>query len=369
MDDNLNSEISTVSAPPAQTPARAVRPRDVLTIVLALLALIAAGYSAWGVYRLQHPQDASSLRARLDQLGTQLDGTQRSVESNQRESESFRVRAKDIDGINKSLREEVLGLSERTRLLEDAVTNLAEKRLSGHDALALNEAELLLLLGQQRYVLFHDAAATIAAYRQADMALAETDDPAFVGVRQTVAAEIEALNAQQDKGVNVAVTAIDQLRGRLAKLPLAQSRQTASSDTPAVDESRLWRVVSQFVRISHDQDVLASVHARGGELGGELIALDLSVAQSALLARDATAYHDALQRVRVACAQRYAGADPAVIEILAELDKLVAMPLAAPAPGILGSALKELRNLRITHALQRSPKAAPAATAASARQS
>jgi len=45
------------------------------------------------------------------------------------------------------------------------------------------------------------------------------------------------------------------------------------------------------------------------------------------------------------------------------------MPLAAPAPGILGSALKELRNLRITHALQRSPKAAPAATAASAGQS
>ena len=368
MDDNLNSEISTVSAAPAQTPTRAARPRGILAIVLALLALIAAGYSAWGVYRLQHPQDATSLRARVDQLGTQLDGTQRSVEANQRESESFRSRAKDIDGVNKSLREEVLGLSERTRLLEDAVTNLAEKRLSGHDALALNEAELLLLLGQQRYALFHDAAATIAAYRQADMALAETDDPAFVGVRQTVAAEIEALNAQQDKGVNVAVTAIDQLRGRLAKLPLAQSRQTAS-ETPAADESRLWRVVSQFVRVSHDQDVLASVHARGGELGGELIALDLSVAQSALLARDAVAYHDALQRVRLASAQRYVATDPSVIEILAELDKLITMPLAAPAPGILGSALKELRNLRITHALQRSPKAAPAATAASAGQS
>ncbi len=368
MDDNLNSEISTVSSAPVQTPTRATRPRGILAIVLALLALIAAGYSAWGVYRLQHPQDATSLRARVDQLGTQLDGTQRSVEANQRESESFRSRAKDIDGVNKSLREEVLGLSERTRLLEDAVTNLAEKRLSGHDALALNEAELLLLLGQQRYALFHDAAATIAAYRQADMALAETDDPAFVGVRQTVAAEIEALNAQQDKGVNVAVTAIDQLRGRLAKLPLAQSRQTAS-ETPAADESRLWRVVSQFVRVSHDQDVLASVHARGGELGGELIALDLSVAQSALLARDAVAYHDALQRVRLASAQRYVATDPSVIEILAELDKLITMPLAAPAPGILGSALKELRNLRITHALQRSPKAAPAATAASAGQS
>jgi uroporphyrin-3 C-methyltransferase len=367
MDDNLNSGISTVPATPAQTRARAGKPLGILGIVLALLALTAAGYSAWGVYRLQHPQDTNSLRARLDQLGTQLDGTQRSVESNQRESESFRTRAKDIDGVNKSLREEVLGLSERTRLLEDAVTNLAEKRLSGHDALALNEAELLLLLGQQRFALFHDAAATIAAYRQADMALAETDDPAFVGVRQTVAAEIEALNAQQDKGVNVAVTAIDQLRGRLAKLPLAQNRQI--SETPVADESRLWRVVSQFVRVSHDQDVLASVHARGGELGGELIALDLSVAQSALLARDAVAYHDALQRVRLGSAQRYAATDPAVIETLAELDKLTAMPLAAPAPGILGSALKELRNLRITHALQRSPKAAPAVSAASAGQS
>lgn len=359
MSDNLNSE-SNPKAAASERPSAHMR--NAFALLLALLAFLAAAYAAWGVYRLQHVEDAGSIRARLDRLSSQLDGTQRSVESNQHENDGLRARAKDIDGINKSLREEVLGLAERTRLLEDALTNLTEKHLSGRDALALNEAELLLLLGQQRYVLFHDPAATIAAYRQADLALAEADDPAFVGVRQSVAAEIEVLIAQQDKGVDFAVATIDHLRTRLAHLPLAEATagmpDRQNSNAVASSESRLWRVLSQFVRVSHDQDVLASVHSRGSKLSSELIALDLSVAQSALLARDAQTYRDALQRVRAAWSQLYAATDSNVIETVAELNNLAAISLTATAPDILGTALKELRNLRITHALQRTPASA-----------
>ena len=55
----------------------------------------------------------------------------------------------DAAAVNRSLREELLGQSERTRNLEDAVAKLAEKSLSGHDAMLLDETESLLRMGSR----------------------------------------------------------------------------------------------------------------------------------------------------------------------------------------------------------------------------
>ena len=63
---------------------------------------------------------------------------------------------------------ELLGQGERTRQLEDAVAKLAEKSLSGHDAMLLDETESLLRMGAERYTLFHDAQGAAAAYALRD---------------------------------------------------------------------------------------------------------------------------------------------------------------------------------------------------------
>ena len=103
--------------------------------------------------------------------------------------------------------------------------NLADKRLSGHDALVLDEAELLLTLGAERFALFHDVPATITAYRAADAALSQIDDAAFSTVRETIAAEITGLNdlhASDPASINSRLAA---LRAEISRLPAAGPRR------------------------------------------------------------------------------------------------------------------------------------------------
>ena len=172
----------------------------------------------------------------------------RSVEQARRDADTLRARLDDAAKVNQSLREQLLGLTERARLVEDAVANLADKRLSGHDALLLDEAEMLLALGGERYTLFHDADAAIAAYRLADTAFAEMDDAAFSTVRQSVSAEIDALTALHAANIPATLGTLTALRSGVAQLAVAAPRNLAAA-TPTEPESHWWRVFGQFVRI------------------------------------------------------------------------------------------------------------------------
>jgi uroporphyrin-3 C-methyltransferase len=185
---------STLPAPPlaSKSPARRVS--------MALLVLAVAALALYAIWRVGVPLDGqreadAAERARLHQL---VESLTRSSEQARRDTDTLRARLDDGARVNDSLREQLLALGERARLVEDAVASLADRRLSGHDAMLLNEAEMLLVLGAQRYTLFHDAAGSVDAYRLADTALASLDDAAFSTVRQSISAEIEALGGSGD---------------------------------------------------------------------------------------------------------------------------------------------------------------------------
>jgi uroporphyrin-3 C-methyltransferase len=262
-----------------------------------------------------------------------------------------RARLADTDTVNRGVREELLALGERSRHLEDAVANLAEQRLTGRDALALNEAEFLLQLAEERLDLFHDAQAALAAYQLADSALAAAEDPVFAGVRQTIGAEKQALEAARPLDTNATLGALERVRANLATMPPKKSRTTEAA-TP----SRFEALLQQFVRISSDD----TAARRDVELTRTLAAIDLRAAEAALLARDPSAYTAAISRARTSIAGAFDADAKAVQDDLAELDRLGSAPLA-PALPELGSALRELRNLRATRALAQPPRAtAPA---------
>ena len=327
------------------------------SLLLALLALALAGYTAWRGYALERARDGSvdpqTLAARIEMLTHTLE----QVRGN---ADALRARMDDTAQVDKSEREELLGLGERARLLEDAVANLADKRLSAHDTLALDEAELLLLVGGERYNVFHDAPAAVAAYTAADGALAQVEDAAFSTVRQSIAGEIEALRALPAADGARLTAQLAQLRAQLAQLPVVQ-RMPAPQAAPA--ESRLWRVLGAFVQVHHGDDAQAEVARRDAGLARELAALDLRQAEAALLARDDARYHAALASARAQLAVfEPAGAQAGALrETLDALDKSALEP---PSPSLLGTALKELRNLRATHALRVAPAAHKAATPA-----
>lgn len=316
-------------------------------IVIALLALLVAGWTAWQ----QHARSAQD--EVIAQLSSRLDTLTQGIDQRRRDVDSLRSRLGDADTVNKGVREELLGMGERVRHVEDAIAHLAEQRLSGRDALALNEAEFLLVQAQERLALFHDADAALSAYRLADSALASAEDPAFAPVRRTIAAEREALEAARPAELRATFDALDRLRASLPSL-------AAMPATPAAETTSRWRAFfGQFVRISHN-DANDATHEPA--FARALVALDLRDAQAALLGGDEARYKAALGRARAGIAASPDTQAPPVKNALADIDRLAAAPFA-PALPELGSALRELRNLRTTRALAQ-PAPMPTAPAA-----
>jgi uroporphyrin-3 C-methyltransferase len=356
--ENQDSEVirpapvADATVRPAESASSPVQRRGgTLALLIALVALVLAGVAVWRAIVIERGEsDAqATLRNELDERIADL---ARTGDQRKRDLDALRARIADTDTVNKGVREELLTLGERSRHLEDAVANLAEQRLTGRDALALNEAEFLLQLAQERLALFQDAQAATAAYRLADSALAAAEDPVFAGVRQTIGAEMQALEAAKPLETNATLASLERVRGTLATLPTRSERVTAAATPP----SRFEALLRQFVRVSTDSG--ATPGSRDPELTRSLIAIDIRAAQAALLARDPTAYTAALARARAALAAGFDADADAVKSDLAEIDRLASAPLAPTLPE-LGSALRELRNLRATRALAQPRPAAP----------
>jgi uroporphyrin-III C-methyltransferase len=330
--------------PPRSPPPAPRKPLAGLALAIGLAALALAGFAAWkaGAQALAGSQVATDLAlARTD-----VDGLRRAVDLDRRERELLRQRLADAENINKTLREEVLGFSERARVLEDAIANLADKRLSGRDALLLNEAEMVLLLAQQRFELFQDAAAAARAYRIADSALASLQDPLYATARETLAVELRSLEQLNQPAAGAALAELGALRQQVAQLPVAAAFRSPGADA----DSRLWRALGQFVRISRSAS--GGSAANDPALQRSFVTLELRAAELAVLERNDAALHAALQRARAQLQDGFAADDPAVSAALAALARLdTAKADAAPAP-VLGATLKELRNLRAAQGLQ-----------------
>ncbi|MEP6897526.1 MAG: uroporphyrinogen-III C-methyltransferase, partial [Rhodanobacter sp.] len=286
-------------------------------------------------------QNVATLQQRVAALEASLAG----VSS---ERGSINQRLNDAAQVNRSLREELLGQSDRTRNLEDAVAKLAEKSISGHDTTLLDEAESLLRMGGERYTLFHDAQGAAAAYALADQAVAALNDGAFSGLRQSIGAEREALAKSQPATQDHALQQLTELRGALGQLPLKPLDAPNTAQAPDA-WSRIGHALASVVNVQRDNGApLAVADAR---FARELAALDLAQAQSALLAYDSRAYVAALQRVSLALSNQFDGNAASVQQVQAAIRQLVSTAPSGDAVQ-LGAALTELHNLRAVHVLK-----------------
>lgn len=357
MEDHRSEPQSTPAVIPAPRPAAAPARRrgGTFPAIIALLALAVAGYAAWRVESGQHGASARN-DEKLSLLQQQIDEGSRDEGRLRHDVDALRTRLRDAETVNKGIREEMLSLAERNRHLDDAIANVAEQRLTGRDALALNEAEFLLLIGEERYALFGDAAAAVSAFRLADNALAASEDPVFASVRLTIGAEIQALTEARAVDPAVTLASLGQLRDAAAGWPL--TAPLASGDNAT--KSRFQRIFASFIQIRREGDATAT---RDPVLLRSLLAIDLQTAAATWLARDEAGYRAALARARTTIASGFdAGAEP-VRAALADVDRLAALPMAAALP-VLGTALQELRNLRANRTLSRQGAEATPAPAA-----
>jgi uroporphyrin-3 C-methyltransferase len=337
-----------------------------LALLLALLAILGAGYVGWRQWQSAHSGKAEA--ANLMALQQRVATLESSLQANDRARADVTQQLAQMSQQDQGLRAQVPALDQRVRSLEAATATLAERTRSGREPMLLDETESLLRMGMERYQLFHDAQGAQRAYAVAEDTLAGIDDSSFGTVLQAIRAERAALLGSHPQGDAQMLAQLQTLRGSVPTLPLAPLEP--SDNAPGGVWARIGRVFGSLVHVQRDNGgPLALQDAR---FARELLALDLAEAQVALLAHDDGAYHTALQRAAASVDAQFDATAPAVRQAQTQLQQLQTAPVGAPAQ--LGAALNELRNLRAVHALRpasgasSAAEAAPAVPAAAARQ-
>ncbi len=324
---------STVPAPRPPATQRTPR-RNGWAWLLLLLVLAAVGGGVWYNGQQQAKRErASEIEAaqRLEALESRIDRLRGDVRGHSQ-------RLQQADATNRVLRDELLGMNQRAALLEDNVAKLADANRQGAQALRLDEAELLLTLGQQRLQLAADLDGARRAYALAAGVLDGVDSPGFLNLRQTLAQERAALDALAADPRRTALQRLDALAAKLPDPAVLPRAPAPSADAPWWDRV-LARLVS--VRRTDAPTVLASDDRNAGDIA---LQLELSLARIAIERRDTAALRAALQRAD-AWLLRLWPASPQRRALRDELMSLRDAPLTLDLP-TLGSTLEQMRAQR-----------------------
>jgi uroporphyrin-III C-methyltransferase len=321
-----------VSTSTDETPAprRRRSPLPGFVVLVLLVAMLAALYVGWRRWREHEAADAVDARQQIDALSERLNAIRGEQRSNSR-------RLQQADSLNRVLRDELDGISQRAALLEDTVDKLADPDRHGAQALRLDEAEMLLVLGGERLHIAGDLDGARRAYALASGVLDGIDDAAYLSLRQTLLQERTALDAL---GADPRVKAIAQLDtfAQNVTAPATRDARETRANTP------WWqRAFGNLLQVQPtDRAVAVQPADRAAALAG--LQLEITLARAAAERRDTVAYRQALNRADN-WLQRLAPDSVALAEQRAKLRNIAAMPLSLSVP-TLGSTLQQLRQLR-----------------------
>jgi uroporphyrin-3 C-methyltransferase len=311
-------------------PAR--RSRAPIAWLVVLLLVLAA---AWGWHQWRTRTDTARAAA-FDSEQRQA-ALEARVETLRTEQRANAQRLQRAEATNRLLRDELLGISQRAALLEDSVSKLADPDRHGAQALRLDEVEMLLGMGQQRLRLASDLDGARRAYALAAGLLDGIDDPAYLTLRQTLAQERSALDAQGVDPVRTASAKLATFEAQLARLPATPAMRDAG------DKPWWSRVASRLVDVQpSDRVQLRAASDRAAAM--EALGIELTLARAALERRDTAAWRASIARAD-AWLPRLWPDSPALREQRKQLKALGAQSLALASP-VVGTTLAQLRSMR-----------------------
>ncbi|PPT68591.1 hypothetical protein XarbCFBP8150_13880 [Xanthomonas arboricola] len=252
-----------------------------LLLVVALAAVGVAlffGWRAWQGYQSAQLQAAEAQQQRWD-------GTQQMLETLRRDQRLANERLADAAATNRVLRDEMLGLSQRSALLEETVQKLADpNRIPGIvDAIERG-------IGQQRLSIAGDADGARRAYALANAALNGIDDPGYLNLRQALVQERDALDRLGAGPQAQAGHTLDQLAGDLLRLPEQTAQESEAAQpwwqkalTPLVD-----------IRPSRGDALLTGGNRHAAR---DALQIEVSLARAAAERGDAAGFAQSLRRV------------------------------------------------------------------------
>jgi uroporphyrin-3 C-methyltransferase len=321
--------VDASSSPARSAPARRSRAGGLLWLLLAAIALSAAGWYGWQHWRTQQ----AHMAAQAAQL---RDAERARIEALRRAQQAQAQRLQQAEATNRVLRDELLGIGQRAALLEDSVSKLAGPDRHGAQSLRLDEIELLLGIGQQRMQLADDLDGARRALALAAPLLAGIDDPAYLNLRQTLAQEQAAMDA---------LGADPRVRAQALLDALIAGVRSAPPASAATDMRAPWyeRLLERVVRVQPTAGAgLGQVPDREAALAA--LQIEASLARAAIERRDDAALASALARID-GWLQRLLAGSPALAQKRRVAAALKATPLRTASP-LSGSTLQQLRALR-----------------------
>lgn len=342
-------------------------------LLIALGSAAGTGYLWWsGASSTQAGAERQGAEiARLDrrdaQLSTQLQELRKELDSLPGPGDEDQLRnlqaglsddRAQLEGLRQSLQEQV-AVSRSLQSATDAMHGrllaaeaaLAEARTREPDArgeLDLAEVDYLLRLASERLQLFSDPLAADRALGLADSHLAAMDNPAYLGVRQAIAAsrrELAAVDTPDDLGI---AARLDSIQAAIPDLPFRTAAKAAPDPAPAVEPGWWEKLKGTFaslvtVRRSTEEEN-RRISLEDKDYIRARMWLQAEIARLALMRRDEPAFRDALARLQASLAEWFDPADAAVSSLGATAAELAALDIAITWPDISGPWV-ELRAL------------------------
>ena len=236
--------------PTAEAPKRQRSGNSVawLAFLLAIIAVAAAGYTAWNGTRGTSTDDNY---ARLD---GRLTSSARSLARLEEQVAQFSGSDAEIDADLKAIRSELdervrtfSSLPTRMSTLESSVASLAGISEGARDAWILAESEYYMQIANAQLQLANNPHLASLALRMADERIAQLANPALTDVRRAIADELAMLDIMEKPDIEGATLTLASLAKVVGSLPLAstteQEEESAQEDPDLSGTGRAWASV------------------------------------------------------------------------------------------------------------------------------
>ncbi|HUU72303.1 MAG TPA: uroporphyrinogen-III C-methyltransferase [Burkholderiales bacterium] len=312
-----------------------------------LIALGAAGFSAWQAYELRRAKTALDL-----DLARKLAEIETIGSDSRRLSSGARDIARDVEARLGRIEAQLVGMQNQRLALESLYQDLSQSR----DEWTLAEVEQILLVASQQLQLAGNVKAALIALEAADARLARSDRPQLTEMRRVIAEDIERLKLSPFVDVTGIGLKLDRIIASVSGMPLAmQTRPEAmhsETSKPGVEGWRqmideLWGDLLGLVRIERiDAPETPPLAPEQSFFLRENLKLRLLGARFALLARDQTTYQADLSEAS-RWLRHYFDADAAtVVSSIEAIDQLSKSDIVIELPDV-GASLDAVRNYRL----------------------
>lgn len=320
--------MTDASAPSTPPPAR--RPSTASLLLMLVVTSAAIGWYAYTHRSVPAPPTPSAAtpppavvepdpewRKRLERLETSLS---------------------DLERVNSVLRQQVVALTERTRVQGEQLELQSRQQgaraaTEGRGQSALLRADLWLNLAQARQDLYADSGGALSALREADQALAASQDSRIPALRQTLAIELEALRRDPLLDGHRIAGQLDAWKQALPGWPLRQPQDATEAGSG---------ILQRLDRYFQVRPIAEAVADTGEE---QLLQAELAWSRVLLARGERAALLASLQRISVTIDARYDPDHAAVHAALEGIETLVEQLRSSASGPALGSTLQELRAL------------------------